>query len=290
MKNHPVIAGCAVIVIIFLLGFIAIAVLLGPGGGSAFLKDNNVAIVDVKGIILESREIVRELEDYGKDESVKAIVLRIDSPGGSVAPSQEIYETVKKLDADKPVIASMGSVAASGGYYIALGARKVLTNPGTITGSIGVIIEISNVEGLMEWANIRQEVIKSGPYKDIGSPFRPLSDNERDKLQKLTNDIFGQFVEAVVQSRGMSEQKVLEIANGMIYSGREALDLGLVDNIGTLTDAVEMAAKEAGIEGEPGVIYPSSPTFWEKLLESKINVINEVIPKGGIRAMYLLRI
>jgi len=276
MKRHPILAGCAVIIGILLV-FVLAAVLFGPSSREG------------KGVILENREILRELERRRKNEDILAVVVRIDSPGGAVGPCQEIYSTLKRLDKKKPVIASMGAVAASGGYYIALGARKIVANPGTVTGSIGVIIEVSNIEGLMEWAKIQQEIIKSGPYKDIGSPFRKITSEERDKLQNLVDDMFDQFVSVVEKNRKMKKDEALKLADGSIYTGRQAFELGLVDELGPMEDAIMIAAAEAGMEGEPGVDYPPHPTLWRQLFGGEIKTFNGLIAWEGIRAMYLMR-
>ena len=290
MRRHPIIAGCAIVTFLALILLVVATVIWGPGDKSGFFSGGKVAVVEIKGVIFESREILKELHEHRRNDSIRAIVVRIDSPGGAVGPSQEIYATLKEIDVEKPVVVSMGAVAASGGYYIALGSRKIVANPGTITGSIGVIIEISNIEGLMKWAKIRQEIIKSGPYKDIGSPFRSLTNDERDKLQAFVDDIFNQFVDAVATNRKLEKEEVLKLADGMIYSGRQALDLGLIDKLGALDDAIRIAAQEAGIEGEPSVVYPSEKGKWKQLLEGEIPALKGIIPWEGIRVMYLLRL
>jgi len=292
MRRHPILVGCAILIAVILIMSVSATVFFGPESGKrkSFFSSGKVALVEIKGVILDSRDIMDELEDHRKNSDIKAVVVRIDSPGGSVGPSQEIYSTLKQLDKEKPVIVSMGSVAASGGYYIALGARKIVANPGTVTGSIGVIVEISNLEDLMKWAKIRQEVIKSGPYKDIGSPFRPMTDEERKILGDFVGDVFDQFVTAVAQSRKLKKEDVLKLANGMIYTGKRALELKLIDKLGTLDDAVKIAAKEGGIEGEPEVVYPEKRTFLRELLESRFTGFQNIIPWEGIRVMYLFRL
>ncbi len=295
MRKHPIIAGCAIIFGVVLITLVILVSVFAPGykqSTVAFLPGSKVAVVEIKGIILESRDILTTLEDYRKNRNVKAMVVRIDSPGGAVGPSQEIYSTIADIDKEKPVIASMGAVAASGGYYIALGARKILANPGTITGSIGVIMEISNLKELMKWAKIDQEVIKSGKYKDLGSPFRSLTEKERKKLQNFVDQVHEQFVRAVEKSRDLSHDQVLKIADGMIFSGEKAVSLGLIDRIGTLKNAIELAAEEAGIEGEPEVVYPSPPSVWRQLARgefSMTDMFRGTIPPEGVRAMYLMR-
>ena len=292
MRRHPIIAGCAIIIAVTLIVSVFATVFFGPKSGKkpSIFSSGKIALVEIKGVILESRDILDELEEHRKNSDIRAVVVRIESPGGAVGPSQEIYSTLKQLDQEKPVIASMGSVAASGGYYIALGARKIVANPGTVTGSIGVIVEVSNIEDLMKWAKIRQEVIKSGPYKDIGSPFRPMTDEERKMLGDFVDDVYDQFVATVVQSRKLKKEDVLKLANGMIYTGKRALELKLIDKLGTLDDAVKTAAKEAGIEGEPEVVYPEKRSFLRQFLESRFRGFQNIIPWEGIRVMYLFRL
>jgi protease-4 len=210
-----------------------------------------VAIVRVEGPIVSSGRVIEELRDYAKDPSVKAVVLRVESPGGAVAPSQEIYEEVKKLREKKPVIVSMGSVAASGGYYISAPATRIYANPGTITGSIGVIMEIPNVKELMDRIGVRTEVIKSGKHKDLASAFRGVGKEERKILQSVLDEVHGQFIRAVSEGRELDIEKVRKIADGRIFTGSQAVKLGLVDDIGNMEDAVRAAADLGGIKGEP---------------------------------------
>ena len=186
---------------------------------------------------------------------IKAVVVRIDSPGGAVAPTQEIFEEIQRIKKTKPCIASMGNIAASGGYYIASACDKILANPGTLTGSIGVIMQLSNVEELMKKIGVKGINIKSGANKDIGSPFQPLSPEGRDILQSLVDNVHSQFVSAVAKGRGMDEARVRKLADGRIYSGAQAKDLGLVDQFGTLEDAIDLAAKRVGLDAEPAVYY-----------------------------------
>src|SRR3990172_7665654 len=209
---------------------------------------DRVALIRIEGIIVDSKEIVDELKQYVKDSAVKAIVLRIDSPGGAVAPSQEIYEEVKKAVAKKKEVVSMGSVAASGGYYIASPATRIIANPGTLTGSIGVIMEIPNLEGLMTKIGIKAEVIKSGRHKDMGSSFRGLQDEEKAILQEVMDNVHEQFIRAVSEGRKMKIEEVREIADGRIFSGEQAVKNRLIDELGTLEDAIKTAATLVGIK------------------------------------------
>jgi protease IV len=213
-----------------------------------------VAIIRIEGPIIDSKEAIDEIKDYVKDPSIKAIVLRIDSPGGAVAPSQEIYEEVRKAAVKKKIVVSMGSLAASGGYYIASSATKIVANPGTLTGSIGVIMEIPNFSGLMNKVGVKTEVIKSGKHKDIASVFRGIGKDEREILQGALDNVHEQFIKAVAEGRKMLIEDVRAMADGRIFTGEQALKAGLVDELGNLEDAVKAAAKLSGIKGEPDVV------------------------------------
>ncbi len=214
-----------------------------------------VAVIDLEGPIFDVRDVLKQVVTFTKNSSVKAIVVHINSPGGAVAPSQELYEELKKSRAKgKKIVVSMDSVAASGGYYIACAADEIYANPGTITGSIGVIAEFPNFEGLMDKVGIRFETIKTGKYKDTGSAFRPMNEDERALIQEMLMDVYDQFVEAVAEGRNMPIKKVRKYADGRVFSGRQALEYGFVDALGTQSDAIERAAVLAGIKGEPRVI------------------------------------
>ncbi len=213
-----------------------------------------VALIRVTGVIIDSTSVVDELKEYTKDNSIKAVIIRVDSPGGAVAPSQEIYEEIIKTRENKKVIVSMGSVAASGGYYIAAPADKIVANAGTLTGSIGVIMEIPNVSGLMEKIGVKTQIVKSGKHKDIASAFRSMTPEEKQLLQTVLDDVHDQFIRAVSDSRGMKIEEIREIADGRVFTGRMAKELGLVDELGSLQDAIMLAGKLTGIEGEPEVV------------------------------------
>jgi protease-4 len=210
-----------------------------------------VGIVEVRGVIRDADDVVDALKDFRSSSRVGAVVLRIDSPGGEVAPSQEIYSAVEKVRQAKPIIASLGNLAASGGYYVASACDAIVANPGTLTGSIGVIMAVHNVEDLVRRIGATETVVKSGPYKDIGNPLRPLTPDEQAILQGMVDDVYGQFVAAVARGRGMDEAAVRAVADGRVYSGAQARAHGLVDELGGLEDAVALAARRAGIEGEP---------------------------------------
>jgi protease-4 len=259
---------CIILSILIVLAFIS-SLLLAILGKSGMPIGDKVALVRIEGPIFNSIAILDELKKHRKDSSVKAVVLRIESPGGGVAPSQEIYEEVKKLSEIKPVVVSMGAVAASGGYYIASAATKIYANPGTITGSIGVIMEIPNIKGLLDKVGIKTEVIKSGKHKDLASVFRGIGEEERKILQNVLDDVHQQFIEAVAEGRGLPYEKVKSIADGRIFTGRQAKEIGLVDDLGNLQDAIMEAAKLAGIKGEPHVITKKRKISFFDLLTSK---------------------
>ncbi len=224
-------------------------------GGALFSSGSGyVGVLELKGVIFESKNIVKKLEDFEEDPRIKAVVLRLNSPGGSVAPSQEIYEAVKRMK--KPVVASMSSVAASGAYYIACAAKKVFANPGTITGSIGVIMEFVNLEKLYEWAKIQRYALKTGKYKGSGAEYKAMTAEERELFQGMLDDVLKQFKQAVSTGRKMKMAEVDKIADGRVFSGNQAKAAHLVDELGTLKEAIQEAGKMAGIKGEPKVIYP----------------------------------
>ena len=277
---------CIFITLFFLI-LIGISALFTLLQGEMPLKEK-VAIVNVEGPILQSKNIVDEIKSYIKDRSVKAIVLRIDSPGGGVVPSQEIYEEVRKAAVQKKIVVSMGSVAASGGYYIASPASRIIANPGTITGSIGVIMEVPNIKGLMDKIGVKTEVIKSGRYKDIASVFRGIGSEEREILQGVMDEVHWQFIKAVSEGRRMPVEDIRKIADGRIFSGSQALKIGLVDELGSLEDAVKVAAKMAGIKGEPEVVKKKERSPILDLLDGKIQEsISKVIPKTELKYMYI---
>lgn len=227
-----------------------------------------VAVVEIKGLITESRSVVDRIIKFKKDKTVKAIVLRIETPGGAVGPSQEIYQEVRKTGQVKKVVASMGAVAASGGYYIASAAHKIFANPGTITGSIGVVAEFSNIEELLKKVGLKTVIIKSGDFKDIGSPLREMTTEERELIKGLIDGVHKQFIGAVAEGRNLPIDAVEKIADGRILTGEQAKELGLVDRLGNLQDAITLASQLAGIKEEPHIIYSEKkrPSIWDFLL------------------------
>jgi protease-4 len=222
-----------------------------------------VALVEVTGVITDSKEVTDQLEQHLQNPTVRAFLIRINSPGGGVAASQEIYEELLKIRRvhGKPVVASMGSLAASGGYYVASAADRILANPGTITGSIGVLMQIPNVTELLQKIGVRTVVIKSGAYKDLASATRELTPEERRILQSVLDDVHDQFIQAVADSRRIERGQVERLADGRIFSGRQAQELGLVDELGDLQDALARAGALGGIPGVPAVTQIERPRF-----------------------------
>ncbi len=224
-----------------------------------------VGVIEVNGPIMDSKRLLKRFAKLDENPEVKAIVVRLNSPGGAVSPSQEVYEAIKA--SKKPIVASMSSVAASGAYYIACAAKKVYANPGTITGSIGVIMEFANLKKLYEWAKVERFSIKTGKFKDSGAEYRDMAPEERDLLQGMVNDVLLQFKTAVSTGRKMSMAEVDLVADGRIFSGAQAKTAKLVDELGTFNDAINDAAKMAGIDGKPQVIYPEKKRRGSQFLE-----------------------
>jgi protease-4 len=248
---------------------------------------DRVALIRIEGVITDSRETTEELKEYVKNPSIKAIVLRVDSPGGAVAPSQEIYEEVRKAVAKKKVLVSMGSVAASGGYYIASPATRIIANPGTLTGSIGVIMEIPNIEGLMNKLGIKTEVVKSGKHKDIASMFRGIGKEEREILQGVLDNVHTQFIKAVAEGRKMLPSDVEKIADGRVFTGEQALKAGLIDELGNLEDTVQAAAKLSGIKGEPVIVSKKERfSLIDLIREGVPEELTDIIPTVKLKYLY----
>jgi protease-4 len=277
-KFFLVLLGILVLIIIISLSLVILQKNVPMG--------DKVALIRVEGTILDSKDTIDQIKDFTKDPSTKAIVLRIDSPGGAVAPSQEIYEEVRKAIAKKKIVVSMGSVAASGGYYIASPASRIFANPGTLTGSIGVIMEIPNFEGLMNKLGIKTEVVKAGRHKDIASIFRGMKKEDREILQGVLDNVHEQFITAVANGRKMLPEDVRKIADGRVFTGEQALKAGLVDELGNLEDAVKAAGRLAGIKGEPVVITKKEKfSFFNFLRDEVPKELKDLFP--SVRVKYL---
>jgi protease IV len=256
--------GTAGMLLGFFLFVLALAALLT---GEAGVTDSGmkIAVVRIEGVISSdvAQRTVEQLTKYREDSSIGAVILRIDSPGGGVASSQEIYGEVERLRSDgKLVVASLGSLAASGGYYIACGVERIFANPGTITGSIGVLVQLANAEELLQKLGIEATVITSGPLKALGNPTQPLRPEAREVFQTLVDDVHQQFVAAVAQGRHMPYEEVRQHADGRIFTGRQAQEFRLVDELGTLQDAVSYAAATLGISGKPKLVQEERERFW----------------------------
>jgi len=294
MNRKSILIG-GIYFLLFLLLFFAFTFwtsrLIGGGQGGGWVSGDRIAIIRVEGVIADSKEVVEELRRYHQDDSIKAILIRIDSPGGAVVPSQEIYDEVKRIrDAGKKrIVASMGTVAASGGYYIAAASEKIFANPGTLTGSIGVIMELVNVEGLLQKIGVEGVVIKSGENKDVGSPFRKMTEEERKLLQHVMDDVHAQFIEAVAEGRSLKVEAVRPYADGRIFTGRQAKEIGLVDELGNLQDAIKRTAELAGIEGEPQTVEAQKRSTLFEFLENRfLGKWNNVhFPASSVRLNYL---
>lgn len=288
MKKNPVLIVLATAVALGALFFgivFLVSLVTGNRRTSTTLQvvgADRIALVKLEGVLVSSEHVVEELNDYAEDSSIKAIVIRIDSPGGGVVASQEIYNAIKSARREgKKVVASMGTVAASGGYYVAAAADRIVANPGTLTGSIGVKMEFASIEKLLEKIGVKGMVVKAGEYKDVGSPFRDMTEPEKKILQDVIDDVHSQFIKAVAEGRNLQEGDVRAIADGRIFTGRQALDLKLVDQLGDLTDSIKVAGELVGIKGKPRVIEKRKTIpFFDYLKEESAAWIADVLTRG----------
>ena len=290
MRRKRILVGLGVIAVLMIF-FFAVLFLTGRSirKTAGFGFGEKIAVVEIKGVITQSSGIIEEIHQYEDDEGVKAIILRIDSPGGGVGPSQEIHREILKVKSKKKVVTSMGSVAASGGYYVACASDLIIANPGTITGSIGVLMEFTNIEELFKKIGIKGVVLKSGEHKDIGSPFREMTPEEKKIIQEVIDNVHQQFIQAVAQGRRLERAKVAEIADGRILTGEQAKQLGLVDQIGNLQDAIDTVAKMVGIKGKPTVLYPKKRfSLLELLVRETASTILEILYEKGFELNYRL--
>ncbi|MBR9980527.1 MAG: signal peptide peptidase SppA, partial [Desulfatitalea sp.] len=256
-RRHPYLFFLLIMAAMFTVGIIFLSTMAKSlSRKDSAIRGEKVGVIEIAGAIADSKTIIDQIKTFRDADAVKAIVLRIDSPGGGVGASQEIYREIQRTVAEKHVVASMGAVAASGGYYVAAACDGIVANPGTITGSIGVIMGYTNFEELLRKIGLSPVVIKSGAYKDLGSPMRPMTAEEEVLLQALIGNIHRQFVAAIAEGRGMETDRVDAIADGRLFTGEEAIDLGLVDRLGNLEDAITWAGELGGIEGEVETVYP----------------------------------
>jgi len=296
MRKHPVIFGMLLLIalgVVFYIFFYGIGAYSGTGKAKSFSLNDKIGVVNVSGIISDSREINEQLEAFGSNDSIVAVVLRIDSPGGGVAASQEIYDAVIELKKQKKVVASMGSVAASGGLLIACSADKIVANPGTITGSISAIMQFANVEELLKKIGLKASAVKSGKYKDIGSPLREMTPEERTIIQDLVDDIYNQFVDVIVRDRKIPREQIINIADGRVFSGRRAKEYGLVDYLGDMRFAAKLASQLAGKDGKYDLVYPPKKhaSVFDYVLESAANQLSRSLQEkveswGGVGYLY----
>lgn len=257
MKSRSLWTGCLLttLAVLFFLGLSGIVLAL-LGKGSFFSLQERVGVVEIKGLLTDSATVIKQLDRYQDDDSIKAIVIRINSPGGAVGPSQEILREVVKVRAKKKIVASLGTVAASGGYYIASGADLIMANRGTATGSVGVIMQFANVEGLTKKVGLDFFNLKAGRYKDVGSPFRAMTPEDQAYLQGFIDNIYNQFISDVAQNRKIPLARMKTLAEGRLYTGEEAKEAGLVDEFGNLPDAIDKAGLLGGIKGKVKAVYP----------------------------------
>lgn len=297
MARQRVILGCALLlagtVAVIAVAFFVVNMALSGDRPSLSSLSGRVGLVEVVGGIEESEAVVDQLDRMERDSSVRAVVVRLDSPGGGVAASQEIYEAVRRVrDGGKPVVASLGGVAASGAYYVACAADSIVSNPGTLTGSIGVIMTFPNTEELFRKVGLRFDVVKTGKFKDIGSMSRPMTDEERHLLEQVLGNVYEQFVDAISEGRGLDRAEILPLADGRIFSGDQALEYGFVDKMGDLDDSIRLAGRMAGIEGRPYVVRKERRrvSVWS-FLDEKLNQVGSVtgLSSQGPRLEYRLR-
>ncbi|MBA2663934.1 MAG: signal peptide peptidase SppA [Bradymonadaceae bacterium] len=287
--------GILTIVLIFaglfiaLMIFVAVLISAFSPDGLGFGKPS-IGVVEIAGPIMDSKKALEDIKAFSENELIHGVVIRVDSPGGAVAPSQEIFEAVKKLKVKKPVAVSMGSTAASGGYYIAIGSDVIFANPGSITGSIGVITQLFNVESIMDKIDVKVHTVTTGPFKDSGSPFKEFSVDDENYFHELIDDIYLQFIEDVAQARSLELGEVRKLADGRVFTGRQAKVNKLVDEIGTIDDAIAHVAARAGIEGDPKVVYPPKERmgFLSEMLRASVNTtFNQVQSRTSPRLQYL---
>jgi len=250
-----------------------------------------VGIIEIKGIIADAQKVLHNLKRFREDDSIKAIVIRIDSPGGAVGPSQEIFREIRKTSKKKKVIASMGAIAASGGYYVAAGSDGIVASPGTITGSIGVIMGFTNYEELLQKIGLVPIVVKSGEFKDLGSPVRKMTSAEQKILENFAKKIHRQFIMDIVEGRKMDQADVESLADGRIFTGEESKALGLVDRIGNLEDAIEWAGHLGGIKGKISTVYAREKKFsiLKYLSGSSVKELLNLVLNPYLSADYLYR-
>lgn len=274
-KTAYIIIGVVVFVII--AGFLSISML------SKILNKGNIALIEIEGVIDDPKPILANLEKIKEDPFIKGVVIRLDTPGGTVTPFQEIVREIDLIQEEgKIVVASLGTIAASGGYYIACTADMIVSNPGTITGSISAEMTFPYIEELAKKIGVDMKVIKSREYKDIGSPFREMTRDEEKVLQDVVDDVYMQFVDEVARGRNIDKEQILKIADGRIFSGKMAKEVGLVDTLGSLNDAIAIAGKLAGIKGKPEITR-----YKEIKIPRLFRLFSSIEDRMGIKLQYI---
>jgi protease-4 len=288
-KKRPILTVFVILGIVGLFlvtTMVVVLKMLDPAADLSF--GEKIGVIPIEGAIMDSRIITTEITKLRKDDEIRAIILRINSPGGAVGSTQEIYREVLRTTETKTVVASLGDVAASGGYYVAAAANRIVANPGTITGSIGVLMQFMRFQELLDKIGVQFEVLKSGEFKDVGSPHRELTEQERELINKLIQDIESQFVAEVANGRDLPLETVREVADGRIFSGAQALRLGLVDKLGNFHDAVELTKEIARIDGEVTLVYPkkSKPSLWDFILNRTAVTLTDWLYRRGTSVEY----
>jgi protease-4 len=295
MRRHPLIWG-VVLMLILAVGLAALVRLSGlvanPKSSLSFRP--KVGVVSVEGIITDSIDVVEQLEEFGRDDRIRSVVVRIESPGGGVVASQEIHDAILELKKKKRVVASMGSVAASGGYLVACAADWIMASPGTITGSLSAIMHYANVEGLLNKVGLKTFVIKSGRFKDIGSPTREMTEEEKALLQSVVDDSYSQFQDIILKNRKIPPDRLEGLMDGRIFTGRQAQQVGLVDEIGGYRQAVRKAGRLAGLKEEPEIVTPSEKRtgVWDYVRSSLVSAfpgagLSQTRGASGLYYLYL---
>jgi protease-4 len=282
MRKHPVMSGLLLLValgFVFYLIFYRAGVQTGSAGTKGFSLNDKIGVLPIEGLITDSFKINQNIDEFAQDSSIVAVVVRIDSPGGSVGAAQEIYDAILELKKKKKVVVSMGSIAASGGLLIACAGDKIVANPGTITGSISAIMQFANLEELLKKVGVKSSVVKSGPYKDIGSPMREMTPEERLIVQELVDDIYNQFIDVIVRDRKLPREQVVAIADGRVFSGRKAKEYGLVDQLGNMAAAAKLASVLAGKNGKYDLVFPKKTGrgVFDLMFDSAANSLNQAI-------------
>jgi protease IV len=275
MRRHPILFAFVLLILMAMVfAVVVFSVSALSGKRQSLLASEKVGVVTVEGVITDARETVQQLEELGQDDSVRAVVIRIETPGGGVAPSQEIYGAIRELRKKKKVVASIGAIGASGGYLIACAAERIVANPGSITGSISAVMHLLNAEGLLSKIGLKPAVIKSGKYKDIGSPSREITPEERALLQAVIDDMNDHFIDTISGARKMSREKVKAIADGRIFSGRQAKQVGLIDELGDMNQAIALAGAMAGMKGKPEASYMGKKkAFWDVVFRNSLSAL-----------------